>query len=76
MIDAIEQIKGDYAQNVAPRYSRKLLKERKDKGMRITPDEIKRAVYPSYEEINPTEADLELFRERLNEIVVSYAERR
>lgn len=73
MITAVERIKEDYAMNVAPRYSRKLLQEKIDKGMRITKGEQKRAVYPSYDELQPTEADLELFRERLNEAIATYA---
>lgn len=71
MIESIGYIKEDYAQRVAPRYSRKLLKERIDKGMKITPDERKRAVYPSYEEIQPSEEELELFRNKLNECIAS-----
>lgn len=73
MITAVERIKEDYAMNVAPRYSRKLLQEKIDKGMRITEGEQKRAVYPSYDELQPSEADLDLFRERLNEAIATYA---
>lgn len=65
MIESISYIKEDYAQRVAPKYSRKLLKEKQDKGMRITKDEIKRAVYPSYEEITPSDEILEYCREQL-----------
>lgn len=69
---AIDTIKEDYALNVAPRYSRKLLQEKKDKGLRVTPEEEKRAVYPSYDEIDPTEL-LDMFRKRLNYSIQSYA---
>lgn len=71
MIESIGFIKEDYAQRVAPRYSRKLLKERIDKDMKITPDETKRAVYPSYEEIQHSEEMLELFKNKLNECIAN-----
>lgn len=71
MIASIDYIKEDYAQRVAPRYSRKLLKEKQEKGMRVTKDEIRRAVYPSYEEIEPSQEFLEIFREKLKDIIAS-----
>ena len=75
MIGAIEDIKEDYALRVAPKYSRKLLQEKIDKGMRITNGEQKRAVYPSYDELQPTEDEFNLCRKRLNDIIAIYARR-
>lgn len=71
MIDSIGYIKEDYSLRVAPRYSRKLLKEKEAKGMKLTKDEKKRAVYPSYEEVEPSQEFLEIFRERLNSIIAN-----
>jgi hypothetical protein len=71
MIESIGYIKEDYSQRVAPRYSRKLLKEKQEKGMRVTKDEIRRAVYPSYEEIEPSQEFLEIFRGKLKDIIAS-----
>ena len=72
MIEAIEAIKEDYSQRVAPRYSRKLLSEREEKGVFITPDERMRAIYPSYDEIETPEEDIKFFKERLDSIVRHY----
>lgn len=71
MIESIDYIKEDYSQRVAPRYSRKLLSEKKEKGIRLSKDEIRRAVYPSYEEITPSEEYLDIFRGQLKEIIAS-----
>ena len=71
MIDSIGYIKEDYSLRVAPRYSRKLLKEKEAKGMKLTKDEKKRAVYPSYEEVEPSQEFLEIFRERLKDIIAN-----
>lgn len=75
MITAIDEIKTDYSLNVAPRYSREILQRKIAKGTKVTPDEKKRAVYPSYDELQPTEEGLDLFRERLNDIIATYAGR-
>ena len=72
MIEAIEAIKEDYSQRVAPRYSRKLLSEREEKGVFITPDERMRAIYPSYDEIEAPEEDIKFFKDRLDSIVRHY----
>ena len=71
MIESIDYIKEDYSQRVAPRYSRKLLSEKKEKGIRLSKDEIRRAVYPSYEEITPSEEYLDIFRGKLKDIIAS-----
>lgn len=70
--ESIKNIKNDYALRVAPRYSREVLRQKKEKGLKVTADEIRRAVYPSYEEITPSERNLNLFRDRLNAIVKRY----
>ena len=72
MIDSIRDIKEDYALDVAPRYSRKLLNEKIAKGVVVTPNEIKRAVYPSYDELQPREEELAFFRDKLTSIRKSY----
>lgn len=71
MIESIDDIKEDYSQRVAPRYSRKLLNEKKEKGIRLSKDEVRRAVYPSYEEITPSEEYLDIFRGKLKDIIAS-----
>ena len=71
MIESIDYIKEDYSQRVAPRYSRKLLNEKKEKGIRLSKDEVRRAVYPSYEEITPSEEYLDIFRGKLKDIIAS-----
>lgn len=72
LIVAIDSIKEDYALRVAPRYSHKLLKERIDKGIKVTRDEIKRAVFPSFDEVAVKQEYIDLFTERLNEIITQY----
>ena len=72
MKESVKNIKSDYSQRVAPRYSRKLLKERQERGATVTADEKRRAVYPYYEEIKPSETYLNLFRNRLDAIVKSH----
>ena len=69
---AIENIKADYSLRVAPRYSRKLLQEKRDKGQRISKEEEKRALYPYYEEIVPPQELLDLFEKQLNGIIAAY----
>lgn len=65
---AIEEIKEDYALRVAPRYSRKMLQDKIDRGQRISNDERKRAVFPYYDELKAPQNLIEFFTERLNEI--------
>lgn len=72
MLAAIENIKGDYAQRIAPKYSRKLLQERIDKGQVVSQDDIERAVYPYFDEIKVREDYLMLFADRLSEIIERY----
>lgn len=65
--ESIEYAKEDLSLEVAPAYSRKLLKERHDRGERISAAETKKALYPYYEEI---EVDMEFYKlwlERLKE---------
>lgn len=69
MATAIDQIKEDYALGVAPRYSRAILNELKEKGKHITKDQALRAVYPSYDEIETPKELLNFFEERLNYII-------
>lgn len=68
LTSAIEEIKEDYALRVAPRYSRKMLQEKIDRGQRITQDEQKRAVFPYYEELKAPQNLIDFFTDRLNEI--------
>lgn len=72
MLAAISNIKEDYSLRVAPRYSRKLLQERIDRGQRVSPDEKMRAVYPYFEEIEVNKELIDLFTERLNEMIAAY----
>lgn len=72
LANAIDDIKSDYALKVAPRYSRENLAAKKAKGVKITPDEEKRAVYPSYEEIQADGDTLEFMRRKINNIAKEY----
>lgn len=65
---AIAEIKEDYALRVAPRYSRKMLQDKIDRGQRISNDERKRAVFPYYEELVAPQNLIDFFTDRLNEI--------
>lgn len=69
LVTAIDQIKEDYSLRVAPCYSRKLLKERIDKGQSVSKAEIKKAVYPYFEEVNPPQELIDFFTEQLNDMI-------
>lgn len=69
MRDSIKDIKGDYAIRVSPRYSRALLLEKESKGMSISEEERRRAVFPCYEEIAPSKETIAYFRKRINNII-------
>ena len=58
----------DFASDVAPKYSRKLLKERKEKGEKISAPEARWAIFPSYDEIKPRQDYLDMWRKRLSDI--------
>lgn len=68
--EAIADIKSDYALRVAPKYSRKNLKEKIDRGCYVTEEEKKRAVFPFYEEINPDEKLLQAMKDRIKQIEI------
>ncbi len=68
MADALENIKSDYALWVAPKYSRAQLLKLQEQGHKITKEEARVAVFPSYEEIETNEEFLELFREKIRNI--------
>lgn len=63
--EALEQIKADYVLTISPRYSRRELKIKIDKGLNVTEEDKKRAVFPSYEEIEPTQKELDLIESKL-----------
>lgn len=69
LVAAINQIKEDYSLRVAPCYSRKLLQDRIDKGQKVSRAEIKKAVYPYYEEIIPPQRLTDFFTEQLNNMI-------
>lgn len=69
LVTAISQIKEDYSLRVAPCYSRKLLQRKMDKGLNVTPSEMKKAVYPYFEEINPPLELIDFFEEQLNDMI-------
>lgn len=72
LLTAIENIKEDYSLRVAPMYSRKLLQEKIDKGLRISPAEVKKAVYPYFEEVTPPQDLIDFFTNHLNEVIKQY----
>lgn len=69
LINAIDMIKEDYSLNIAPKYSRKRLKEAEEKGNTITKAERMRAVFPYYEEIEAPERLLNMFEDKLKAII-------
>lgn len=72
LVTAIDQIKEDYSLRVAPCYSRKLLKKRIDKGQHVSEAEIKKAVYPYFEEVTPPQKLIDFFTEQLNNMIAHY----
>lgn len=62
---AIDAIKEDYVLRISPRYSRAELKKRIDRGMNVTEEDKKRAVFPSYDEIEPTKEELATMEDRI-----------
>lgn len=63
--ESIAEAKEDYALQIAPAYSRKLLKERHDRGERISISEQKKALYPYYEEIGTDDEFYKLWADKL-----------
>ena len=68
MKESIASAKDDYALEVAPRYSRKALKERIDRGEQVTKREQERAIFPYYEEVETPEDMIEMWRKRIANI--------
>jgi len=68
LIAAIDNIEGDYAVRVAPRYSRRLLIRKTQSGQKITKEEERLAVFPFYAEIKAPRELVDLFRERIKSI--------
>lgn len=66
--DSIAEAKEDYALEVAPQYSRKELKRKIDSGMRVTPSERKKAIFPYYEEIEPSEQEIDMWRTKIQNV--------
>ena len=69
LVVAIDQIKEDYALRVAPCYSRSLLQRKKEKGLTITKEEERKAVYPYFEEVNPPQRLIDFFTDQLNDMI-------
>jgi hypothetical protein len=64
--------KYDYASDIAPKYSKKLLKERRDRGEKISAPEARWAIFPYYDEVEPRQDYLDLWRKRLADIEKSW----
>ena len=64
---AIEWAKEDYSLTELPQYSRKMIKERLDRGENVTPSEIKRAIFPYYDEVDPDPEILKGVRQDLTD---------
>lgn len=62
----------DFASDIAPKYSRKLLKERKERGEKISAPEARWAIFPYYDEVEPRQDYLDLWRKRLSDIEKSW----
>lgn len=67
--EIIEEIKSDYSLNVAPSYSSKLLKEKIASGKKVTDREIKKAVYPDYEDIEVNQRAVDIFKQELKKVI-------
>lgn len=72
LVTAIDQIKADYSLRVAPCYSRKLLQERLDKGQKISKAEKRKAVYPYFDEVEPSQKLIDFFTEQINAMIKHY----
>lgn len=64
LIEAITNIKEDYAMKVAKSYSRKYLRQRINRGEAVTAADEQRAVFPSYDEIEVNENLKEILKKR------------
>ena len=65
IIEGINDAKSDYSLLVAPQYSRKILKEREERGETIPLEERKKALFPYYDEIMPDPEFLGDMRHRI-----------
>lgn len=68
LAEILEDIRKDTIIEVPTGYSRKLLKEKKDKGLKITPLDEKKALFPIYEEIPIDEDFIELWTNKITNI--------
>ncbi|MBR4306117.1 MAG: hypothetical protein IKT78_04660, partial [Ruminiclostridium sp.] len=67
--EIIEEKNSDYSLNVAPSYSSKLLKEKIASGKKVTDREIKKAVYPDYEDIEVNQIAVDIFKQELKKVI-------
>lgn len=72
LISAIEYAKEDYSLEEIPNYSRKLLKEKEERGEPITMTDKRNAIFPYYDEIEPDGELLEITRNRIEEYEVKF----
>lgn len=68
LAEILEDIRKDTIIEVPTGYSRKLLKEKKNKGLKITPLDEKKALFPIYEEIPIDEDFIELWTNKITNI--------
>lgn len=55
----------DYVSDVAPRYSRKRIQEKMKNGGKVSQEEARWAFFPSYDEVEPREEYLDMWRRKL-----------